>query len=96
LHIIAYGILCILTGTWLHIAGKTSFPALYAALFSSLYGLFIECLQSGVLYRSFEMGDILINCCAAATAIIPCHTILRYVPVYKKPAEYEGLTSRLL
>ena len=96
MHIIAYGILCILTGTWLHIAGKTSYPALYAALFSSLYGLLIECIQYGVLYRSFEMNDILINCCAAAVAIIPCRVILRYVPVYKKPTESEGLTSRLM
>ena len=93
-HIIAYGILCILTGTWLHVSGKTNYPVLYAALFSSLYGLFIECMQYGVLYRSFEISDILINCCAAAIAIIPCHAILRYVPLYKKQTVHEDLTSR--
>ena len=86
-HIIAYGILCIFTGIWLHVAGKTSNPALYAALLSSLFGLFIECVQYGLLYRSFEMSDILLNCCAAALAIIPCRAILRYVPVYKQPTE---------
>ena len=96
LHSIAYGILCILTGIWLHVAGKTSNPVLYAALLSSLFGLFIECVQYGVPYRSFEISDILINCFAAAVAIIPCRAILRYVPVYKKPTASEGLTSRLM
>lgn len=87
LHIIAYGILSILTGTWLHVAGKTEKPSLYAALICSLFGLFIECVQSGMPYRSFEISDILINCFAAALAIIPCHAIQQYVPVYKQPAE---------
>jgi VanZ family protein len=95
-HIIAYGILCILTGIWLHVDGKTSNPALYAALLCSLFGLLIECVQYFVLYRSFEISDILINCCVAAVAIIPCRAILRYVPVYKKPTESKGLTSRLM
>jgi VanZ family protein len=94
MHIIAYGILCILTGTWLHSAGKARYPALYAALFSAMYGFFIECVQFGVWYRSFEVGDILINCCAATIAIIPCQAILRYVPLYKKQTAREGFTSR--
>ena len=56
-HCISYGILCILTGIWLHVADKTSYPVLYAALLSSLFRLFIEFVQCGVSYRSFEISE---------------------------------------
>lgn len=83
LHLFAYGILCVLLCLYLHSAGKTCTPALYAALLTSLFGVLVECLQFGVPYRSFELRDILVNSCAAAIVIIPCHLILRYIPQYK-------------
>ena len=94
LHIIAYGTLCLLTCMWLRVANNSQSPLLRAFVFTSLYGLFIECVQFGVPYRSFEMSDILINCLAAATAIIPCYAMIRLVPLYKK-IEVQEATSRL-
>jgi VanZ family protein len=94
LHIIAYSTLCFLTCMWLRVAGTMQFPIFRAIFFTSLYGLFIECVQFGVPYRSFEASDILINCLAAATAIIPCYAMIRLVPLYKK-TEVQEATSRL-
>jgi hypothetical protein len=94
LHIIAYGTLCLLTCMWLRVANNSQSPVLRAFVFTSMYGLFVECVQFGVPYRSFEMSDILINCLAAATAIIPCYAMIRLVPLYKK-IEVQEATSRL-
>jgi VanZ family protein len=93
-HIIAYGTLCFLTCMWLRVADNSQSPELRAFVFTSLYGLFVECVQFCVPYRSFEMSDILINCLAAATAIIPCYAMIRLVPLYKKNKVQEA-TSRL-
>jgi hypothetical protein len=94
LHIIAYGTLCLLICMWLRVADKSQSPVLRAFVYTSLYGLFVECVQFYVPYRNFEMSDILINCLAAATAIIPCYAIIRHVPLYKK-IEVQEATSRL-
>jgi len=94
LHLLAYGALCVLLCMWLNFAGKTRTPAVHAAFLTSLYGVLIECVQFGVSYRSFEMSDILINCFAAAIMIIPCHVIIRYIPLYKK-TKVQAATSRL-
>ncbi len=94
LHIIAYGTLCLLTCMWLRVVNNSRFSLLRAFVFTSVYGLFVECVQFGVPYRSFEMSDILINCLAAATAIIPCYVMIRLVPLYKK-IEVQEATSRL-
>jgi len=93
-HMIAYGTLCFLTCMWLRVADNSQSTVLRGFVYTSLYGLFIECVQFCVPYRSFEMGDILINCLAAATAIIPCYAIIRLVPLYKK-TEVQEATSRL-
>ena len=84
LHLIAYGFLCFFMCLWIHVAGIVQSPLLYAFLFSSLYGFFIECCQLGFSYRRFEMLDIVINCFAAALAIVPGYAMIRYVPVYRK------------
>jgi VanZ family protein len=94
LHLLAYGTLCVLSYMWLHFACKMRTPALHAALLTALYGVLIECVQFGVSYRSFELSDILVNSCAAAIVIIPCHVIIRYIPLYKK-TEVQEATSRL-
>jgi hypothetical protein len=93
-HMIAYGTLCFLTCMWLRVADNSQSPVLYAFVFTSLYGLFVECVQFGVSYRSFELSDILVNSCAAAIMIIPCQVIIRYIPLYKK-TEVQEATSRL-
>lgn len=91
LHMIAYGVLCFLTCMCLRVMGNTQSPMLRAFFFSSMYGLLIECIQLGVPYRSFEMSDILINCLAAAVAIIPCSVMIRYVPLYKNQPNPKAL-----
>lgn len=83
LHLLAYGTLCVLLCLLLHCAGKTRTPALQAAFLTFLFGVLVECLQFCVPYRSFELSDILVNSCAAATVIMPCHVIIRYIPRYK-------------
>jgi len=84
MHVIAYGTLCFLICMWLLVSGTTHAPVLYAFIFTCLYGLLIECVQFGIPYRSFEVGDIMINCLAAAVAMIPCNAMILCVPLYRR------------
>ncbi len=72
-HIAAYGMLCLLTCMWLHTGCKARRPAVYAALGCAAYGFTIECVQYVVPYRRFEVGDVLINCCAVIAVAMFCH-----------------------
>lgn len=83
LHLLAYGTLCVLLCMWLHFAGKTRTPTLHAALLTALFGVLVECVQFAVTYRSFELSDILVNICASAIVMLPCHLIIRYISLYK-------------
>jgi len=82
-HGIAYAILCFLICMWLRFAGTTQAPIVCAFFVSAMYGFFVECIQFGLPYRSFEMGDILLNCSAAAIATLPCYVAIRYVQLYR-------------
>jgi len=87
---LAYCILCGFASMWL--AGRmVRRPVVCAALLCMAFGIMIECVQSAFPYRSFEIVDILINCCAVLAVAVPLHFYVRRVSAAGEYAAKEGI-----
>lgn len=89
-HIIAYGILCIMSCIWFYVAGISSYPVLASVLICIIYGCVVECIQFVVPYRTFELSDILVNCAAVLAFALPAKLIIQYLPFNRRSASACG------
>lgn len=69
--------------------------AAYAALLLAAYGWCIECVQSVVTYRNFELADILTDSCAARVVTVPLHVLVRRLYRVTEDAGKNSVNCRL-
>jgi len=84
LHGVAYAGLAVVLAYALHRSPRPKWqilPVVFAL--ATAYGVGIELVQSTLAYRSFEMGDILVNAVAAALAVAGWSLFVRGVRFYR-------------
>ncbi len=53
-------------------AAAWNYPIMSGAFLAGAFGAVIELIQFFIPYRSCEPGDLVINCCGAGLAMVPC------------------------